>query len=139
MSPIRIDTSRFPLVVVTFLGPATDEEFRVYLDELTTTRARGRSAWVFDATSAGRTPANQRRMQAEWLSDNEALLRETSLGSAFVIDSPIVRGVLTAILWMSPIVGGHAVFAHYGEAEQWAIDRLREAGLEPGADSSRAS
>lgn len=44
-----------------------------------------------------------------------------------MIDSPIVRGALTAILWLSPLPQPHLVTASMAEAERWTLDKLRRA------------
>jgi len=40
--------------------------------------------------------------------------------------------MLTAILWMSPIAGGHSVFARYDEAEVWGDRAAARSGLDAG-------
>ena len=68
-------------------------------------------------------------MQPAWLAEHRELLERDSLGTGFVITSALIRGVLTAILWMAPVPGGHRVFSSYDEAESWALEQLRAAGL----------
>lgn len=122
--------------MVRFRGAATDAQFGEYLAAMSALRSsHGKTVVVLDAREAGDTPARQRKMQAEWLDAHRTLLERDSLGTAFVITRGLIRGVLTAILWMSPIPGGHRVFATYEEAERWAVDQLRAAGLEPGSRS----
>jgi hypothetical protein len=131
VASITIDDSRHPLVLVTFVGGATDAEFQDYLDrmEKLVVLRRETNCTILDATRAGDTPAKQRRMQSEWLKRNETLLAKYSAGTAFVITSPLVRGLLTAILWVSPMAAPHTVVATVDEAEAWAIARLREHGV----------
>ncbi len=138
MRHITIDDSRHPIVVVTFVGGATDAEFHDYLarmEQLVIER-REINCTILDATAAGNTPAVQRRMQADWLKRNEDLLRQWSAGTAFVITSPIVRGLLTAIFWMSPMAAPHTIVASLDEAEHWAASQLRARGVEPPARGS---
>lgn len=44
--------------------------------------------------------------------------------SAFVLASPLVRGLLTAILWISPMPAPHEIVATVAEAEAWLNERL---------------
>jgi len=126
MGSIHVNDSGFPLIVVTFEGAVEDHEFDRYLARLDTLWQRQtRSVIVLDATHAARTPATQRQKQAEWLKENHALLRAYSAGTAFVIDSPLVRGGLTAILWLQPLPTPHVVVATLAEAERWARARLQ--------------
>lgn len=138
--PVRIDDSRHPLVVVEFNGTATDQEFDAYLEQMTklVLERRKKNVTIFDATRSGDTSPKQRRKQAEWLKSNAEMLRMYSLGTAFVITSPLVRGMLTAILWITPMPAPHTVVATYGEAERWAIGRLRDKGLMPSSTPAAA-
>lgn len=131
VAAITIDDSRHPLVLVTFAGTATDAEFQSYLERMETLvlQRRETNCTILDASRAGDTPAKQRRMQAEWLKRNDALLKAYSVGTAFVITSPLVRGLLTAILWLTPMPTAHVVVASIDEAEAWARARLRERGV----------
>jgi hypothetical protein len=131
MAAPRIDMSRHPLVVVTFDGLATDAEFDDYLTAMTRQilDRRQRSVTILDARTSGRAPATQRKKQADWLKQHEQMLRQYSLGTAFVITSPLVRGVLTAILWLQQMPTAHTVAATFEEAERWAVGRLQSAGI----------
>lgn len=128
----RIDTSRPPLFVVTFDGIPSEAEFDAYL--ATTTRLliarKQKTVTIVDSRRSGRVPASLRKKQAEWLKQYENLLTTYSVGTVFVIDSPLVRGALTAILWLQPLPTAHAVVATLAQAESWAVERLREAGID---------
>ena len=68
-----------------------------------------------------------RRRQAHWIKQNEELLRRYSLGAALVIQSPIVRGMLKAILWIQPMPQPHAVFFNIEAALAWLRERVAQA------------
>ncbi len=127
----KLDVSRRPLITVTFDGLATDAEFDAYLDQMTemVLARKERTVTILDARASGRAPATQRKKQADWLKEHDADLRRYSLGTAFVITSPLVRGVLTAILWVQPMATAHVVVASMDAAERWAAEQLRSAGL----------
>lgn len=96
------------------------------------TRSRGRAAGtvtILDARRAVRNPATQRKKQAEWIERHTEQLRKYSLGTAFIINSPLVRGVLTAILWVRPLPTQHTVVSTMEEAEAWVQQQLAAAGL----------
>jgi hypothetical protein len=72
MGSIRVNDSGFPLVIVSFEGTVDDTEFEAYLARMDShVERRQRCAFVFDATHAGRSPATQRRSQAEWMKAHE--------------------------------------------------------------------
>ncbi len=113
------------MYVVTFNGQVTDEQFRAYLSALSALMGRG--GWrvlVYDARLAAPAPASQRRMQAEWMKLNDAGVRRSTAGIAFVIPSAVVRGVLTAIFWLQPLACPHLVTESFEEAFRWARGKL---------------
>lgn len=127
---IQVDETRRPLLVVTFTGVATDEEFNAYLDAQTrVVRRRQLTVTLIDAMNAGQLLPSHRKQQAEWQRQHTDILKEYSLGTAFAISSPIVRGFLTAILWVQPLPHPHHITASRADAECWALARLHAAGL----------
>jgi hypothetical protein len=115
---IRIKTDRWPLVIVDLEGAWSDLQFEQYIAEMTDVLMRdGFRTLVYDATKCTSVTASQRKLQAEWLTTHGARIRECTGGLAFVLPSPLVRGVLTAILWMSPLPAPHAVVASLSAAE----------------------
>jgi hypothetical protein len=52
-------------------------------------------------------------------------MRKYSLGAALVITSPVVRGMLKALLWMQPMPQPHIVCGTTEEALRWLRDRFR--------------
>ena len=125
-----VDTSRLPIVVVRFSGPISEPEFDMYLASMTQIISRSEpTLTILDARRAIRSPPSQRKKQAEWIKTHADQLRRYSLGTAFVLTSPLVRGVLTAILWLQPLPSDYVVVATMAEAEDWAAGKLRAAGL----------
>ena len=132
--PVQVDDSQLPFMVVRFLGKFTDEEFDEYLREyaamLERRRTQGRLAVVIDARHSGMPTSKQARQQADFLAEHAALLGDVSVGTAFVIASPIIRGALKAILWMQPMPTEHTVVESVGAAEAWTRQKLEAAGVE---------
>ena len=122
---IALDDTRFPLLVARFGADWTATEFDEYLtwhrDNL---RRRKRFAIILDATRARSPNALERRKQAEALREGEPLLRQYCAGAAFVIPSSVVRGTLTAILWLQPPAYESVVVPTFGEADAWVKQRL---------------
>ena len=130
MAAPAIDTSRYPIVTVRFSGYISEPELDEYLAAMTNVVNRSENTLtIVDARHAIRNPASQRKKQAEWLKTHEQRLRQYSLGTAFAITSPFVRGVLTAILWLQPLPNDYVVVATLEEAEAWAAKPLAGAGL----------
>jgi hypothetical protein len=130
MAGIVVDDSGFPLVRITFDGAVAEHAFDQYLQTVSRVyMRRAKVATIFDARRAAPPTAKERAKQAAWLKQHRDVIGRFSCGSAFVIESAIVRGGLTAILWLAPIPGAHTVVATVAEAEAWALARLREAGV----------
>ena len=124
------DESRLPLLVVTFVGESTDAEFDAYLARMTQMVRRGsRYGVLFDARAAARPTPRQRQKQADWMKEYAPSLRANNAGIAFVIESAVVRGALTAILWLSPMPTSHNVVATVAQAEEWLAQLLANEGL----------
>lgn len=130
--PIRIDLRRMPLVVVTWEGTCTDDEVEQYLTMMTEVVMRpDRRAVIYDASKAMLPSATQRRMQGVWLKEHESRIRYKTVGTAFVINSSIIRGGLTAVFWIQGLATQQLVCATLPEALSWAQQRLVDAGVSP--------
>ncbi len=128
--PIRIDLNRMPLVIVTWEGACSDDEVQAYLTNMSEVVARpDRRAVIFDASKASPPGATQRRMQGAWLKENKERIQHKTVGTAFVIDSAIIRGGLTAVFWIQGLSTQQLVCATLPEAVQWAEQRLVDAGV----------
>lgn len=125
MNHYVVDSSGFPLVRITYEGKIDDDAFRAHLAEYAALIARKqRYALVFDATRSGAPGAAQRRMQADFIEEHRAQLSVLCAGGAFAISSPVIRGALTAILWVTSLPFPHTVVADVKSAEAWARTRL---------------
>ena len=108
----------------------SEPEFDQYLASMTQIISRAeKTLTILDARRAIRSPPSQRKKQADWIKMHADQLRRYSLGTAFVLTSPLVRGVLTAILWLQPLPSDYVVVGTMAEAEDWAAAKLRDAGL----------
>lgn len=128
---VHVDASQYPLMRVVYNGVGDDKNFNDYLATLDATlkRAiadRARVAWIFDARLAGFAPPTQRRAQADWMVNNHEGARATCAGFAFVIDSAMIRGALTAVLWFAPMPAPLVVLSTVTAAEIWCKERLQE-------------
>ncbi|CAN5298581.1 hypothetical protein BH09MYX1_BH09MYX1_05970 [soil metagenome] len=125
--PIALDRSKWPVVIVRFVGTPSDEEFARYLaiyDELLAEKQR--YGLVFDALAADVPTARRRAMQAKWIRDHSVQLAEYCLAGAFVIGSPLIRGALTAIFWIQPMPFPHVVCGKVEEGERWVRQCLTD-------------
>jgi hypothetical protein len=123
---IDVDERHWPFVVFHFRGQVSMDELEKYLarqDELLARHQPTCSIVLAEEAKLWETPVLRR--QAEWIKTNQELLRRYSLGAALVIQSPIVRGMLKAILWIQPMPQPHAVFPRVDDALRWLRERVR--------------
>jgi hypothetical protein len=125
---IDVDERLWPLVIYRFRGLVSMDEMNQYLARQDVLLARNTptlSLVIATETKLWETPVLRR--QADWIKQNQDLLRRYSLGAALVIQSPIVRGMLKAILWIQPMPQPYAVFSTVEGALGWLREQLAKA------------
>lgn len=138
VASLTIDDSLWPLRRVKGVGTVSTRQFEDYLaNTVERLRQGSRFVTILDISQGGAPNTEQRQRQARWFRDHEALLRETHLGVAFIITSPLLRLALSAIFHFKPMPSPYFVTTHELEAVLWAISRLQEAGLTLDAERLR--
>ena len=132
---IRIDTANWPIVLMEFPeNRVEDTHFHQalgYIEHLMREAAANgeKSYQVTDITRIHEiAPATQRKYAAEFVKRNTALSQQASFGTASVTPSSILRGIMTAIFWISPPPTPAVFFATRSEAYLHAIDVLEKGG-----------
>ena len=134
-----------PIRVQIQLRQIEPDELREYLVHQTEDMRRsamggGKAFLVIEARAGLRPPPEIRKMQAEWLEQNQEYMKRSVLGIAFVIDNKLVRGALTAIFWVSRPPVPYRVFATLEEAIAHGVARCDAAKVEvPAAARERAA
>jgi hypothetical protein len=130
----RIDTTDWPIVLMEFPDRRmSDSDFHAglsYVEQLwrECQRTGFKSYQIVDLTFIREiAPASQRRYAAEWIKSTEALMKLVSLGGACVTHSSILRGIVTAIMWIYRPPNPTEFFATRQEAYLHAIDQLDRA------------
>lgn len=127
MGSISVDTAAWPLVRVTYVGTVDDAHFERYLDAQAGLLERKEPyVIVFDARESGMPSAKQRQRMATFTRERQADISRRCRRGVFVISSPLIRGALTAILWLQPLPFPHDVVATIEEAERLLdVERAR--------------
>jgi hypothetical protein len=137
-SPIQLDDSHWPLLILRMKGLATESQFEEYLAQLEALLRRGeRYVSISDATWLGVPPAYQRHRQAAWSHQHEAALREQVLGHASIITSPFVRLSVSLLLHLKPLPHPHIAVVDMPTALHWVTRRLELSGLVSQAERIR--
>ncbi len=133
---ITFDDSLWPLLTLRITGTMTDKQFEEYLVRSTYYVERGEKyVTISDMGQAGLPSAAQRHMQAEWIRQHEAALREWVLGSANLLTSAPIRLAVSLIFYLKPLPMPYAAVADMDSAVRFVTARLEEAGL--GSEAER--
>ena len=120
-SPFTLDSGSFPrvsLVLRGTLGVREAEAMTSALRERVFARKEPYTLLV-DANQAGVPGADVRKLFADFSARNREHTRRYCRGEAYVMSSALVRGALTAVMWLSPFEYPHKVFATVAEARTW--------------------
>jgi hypothetical protein len=114
------------VVTVTPPSELTDAAVASVLRQLEARLARNsRHVLIFDMTQTGTPNAIQRQMLAAHMKKNRELIRRSVLALGVVVQSSLVRGVLTAIFWIEAPPVPHQIFETSIEAASWARAHVR--------------
>lgn len=131
---VDIDTTMWPIVVVTPpLTPMTHElveRFKVEWTDLLNHRTE-RYVCINDLSHAPSMPPAQRRSMTDWMNENERNLAAQCCATAMVFDSMLMRGALTAMLWMFRPPYPTEVFKTREDALRWAREMLDRNAQKP--------
>ena len=125
---IEVDERAWPLVVFKFRGRTTMEELEGYLARQDAMLARQQtmvSLVLAEEAKLWDTPVMRR--QADWIKAHKDELRRLSLGAALVIPSPVIRGMLKAIMWIQPMPQPHTIVATPEDGLRWLREQVRRA------------
>lgn len=117
----KVDATNFPMVNVAFTGEkANDTNFSLYLKELKEIYTeKEKIGIVFDARKAIIPGIAFQKMQATWLKENNQLMKDYCVGTAYVISNTIIRNVLKAIFAFQQQPVPYLVCGTLEEAEKW--------------------
>lgn len=100
----------------------TDEQLKAALAamDLLLSRRDGKFSLVHDYTGFERFSATQRQLVAQHGKVNKLRTTQRCVGIAFVFDSALLRGLLTAVHWVHHSSTPTKVFGHAQQAKAWA-------------------
>jgi len=75
------------------------------------------------------TNAVERKLLADWMKTEADLMKATSLGISFVLESSLVRGALTAVFWLTSTPVPYRVHSTLDDALITAIRAVKARGL----------
>ena len=128
--PITLDDSQWPVLVVKLGRDATEQAFEEYLAAREAYLARCQPHVVVIDTRALHLPSPRLRQRySDWLSQHARALSQWTLGSAYIINSPAVRMMMSVIRHCARLATPFVVTETLPPSAAWAAERLHEAGL----------
>ena len=117
-----VSHKHLPIYEFTFPAEANEEELAAFVRarEEWATRAHYPVAWVVELSNLRKANAKQRRVFAEHLKRFENHDVQWNGGSALIVPSSWLRGLVTAVFWISPPKFPHQAFAKRSDALEWA-------------------
>jgi hypothetical protein len=121
-----VDSSKNPIIEVVFTGEqANDDNFPFYMQEVKAVyKQRQKVAIIFDASNAVLPALKYQKMQGDWLKENEQLMKDYCLGTAYIIPNIIIRNVLKAIFTFQKQPVDYMVCKNSDDANSWVNDKL---------------
>lgn len=122
----EVDSSTNPIIKVAFTGEhANDDNFPFYMQEVKDVyEQKQKVAIIFDASNAVLPAIKYQKMQGDWLKENEQLMKDYCLGTAYIIPNLIIRNVLKAIFTFQKQPVDYLVCKTMNEAEFWTKEQL---------------
>jgi len=121
-----------PLYGQVFPSHSGDDELERMLAEVEriTKAIDGPLGWVTDVSNILHATARQRKMYADSDERLKFYDKKWCTGTAIICTGSFVRGVVTAIHWMTPPVYPFKVFGSRRDGELWARQQLIARGVE---------
>ena len=122
----EIDSSNHPNIKVVFTGEqANDDNFLFYMQEVKAVyEQKQKVAIIFDASNAVMPAIKYQKMQGDWLKENEQLMKDYCLGTAYIIPNLIIRNVLKAIFTFQKQPVEYLVCKNIEDANIWVKNKL---------------
>jgi len=121
-----VDERQWPILVIRPPAEYDNQVHREWLDYVGTVYARRKEpyALVIDARECARPNAVQRREENEFRVKHEEHVKQYCRGTAFVIASSVMAGVITAIFWFKRPDTAHRSFSDIDAAFEWVKQQL---------------
>jgi hypothetical protein len=133
-----LQVTKHALVPLTYVGMGSTPHDPEYAKNLASFRAAltedlrdGRkTVVVLDLRRATALSTSQRWMTGLWMKEVAPLFERTTFGTVFIVESALVRGVLSTLLWVQPKGTPYAIVRDQNEAVLWALECMENAGVD---------
>jgi hypothetical protein len=121
---VKLDASRFPLIVVHWSGPESDEVLEGFIRDCSALAERAvaeQRHYVIVSIGDSDFGPKQRKRLADWAETAPESRARWDLGNHIVVHGAAARGALTAIKWLTPRLS--KLYMHPDEATALAAAR----------------
>ena len=118
----RFDETRWPLVIIPSPGgrdPESIDQDSFYAEFRRFSEKDERVFFVHDLRGVQRMDARRRRRFVQWAKLHSPTARKLIVGYAVLINSKLMSGVVTAVLWLMRPPCPMKVFSKAADAEAW--------------------
>lgn len=143
-SVVVLDARYWPVVFATWFDEPTESLVRKYFEAHDVLLERGRAnrepfVLVTDTFATKQPSAKARRLVADLTNAQPAHAASLTIGSIIVIESAILRGVVTALQWILPRMADSICVATISQAVERSLSTLDERGVKRPETLSAAS
>lgn len=136
--PVTFDDSRWPLLIICYVGTMSDVEYEESLDRLSSFLQRREPFFLIVDTSRSGMPNNaQRQRQVEWSRAHAELERTWGRGTSFIVTSPFVRVAMSLFFHVRPPGTPYVIVSDMGSALTWILARMESTGFAVEAEHVR--
>jgi hypothetical protein len=126
---IRFDTSNSPILVLTPMDNVSDQsiqDFMVNFFDMLMAKKR-RYALIVDLRERTNLSRKQRKLISDELNKQKEFEEEYNAGTALIVNSAVVRGIMMSVFWLFSPKHPTDVFKTMEDAASWANKRLNPA------------
>ncbi len=126
MAQIGLDTSRWPVPVVTPQGLVSPSELSDFFTAYSAMIAQRRQQYVLliDLRRSADMPPAQRKLLTDHMKKQEQVLGRLCAGTGLIFESVLMKALLTAIFWVKQPPQEVRVFNTLEEATLWATEAM---------------
>ena len=128
---MRIDLDGAAAIFV-FPARPSDADIEIFLQKNIELLERNTAhATIVDMSEVVQANPNQRKMAAAFVRENRAALQRLRICTAFVVPSPLNRGIVTAVMWLQRPPYKFTLVPTLRDAQAWVTATVQRASATP--------
>jgi hypothetical protein len=126
---IRLDTSNWPILVLTPTDNISDQSIQDFMERYfaMVNAKKERYALVVDLRQKTNMSRKHRKFHTDELNKNKEFAEGYNAGTALIVNSAVIRGIMMSVFWLFSPKHPTDVFKTMEQAVSWANSRLNPA------------